>query len=126
MVIVARTDARAELGLAEAIRRGKAYYEAGADIIFVEAPQTNEELKEIPLALPGVPLLANMIEGGKTPCLNASELKELGFKIGVLHYQVFLPRLKQLKIALVFSKKTVLPPALKTHHHLMITKTSLG
>ncbi len=83
LVIVARTDARSELGLAEAIRRGEAYYEAGADVIFVEAPQTNEELKEIPLALPCIPLLANMIEGGKTPCLNASELEELGFKIGV-------------------------------------------
>ncbi|MBC8550576.1 MAG: isocitrate lyase/PEP mutase family protein [Candidatus Brocadiales bacterium] len=83
LVIVARTDARAELGLAEAIRRGKAYYEAGADVIFIEAPQTKEELKEIPSALPDVPLLANMIEGGKTPCLSARELEELGFKMGV-------------------------------------------
>jgi len=58
-----------ELGLAEAIRRGKAYYEAGADVIFIEAPQTDEELNEIPLALPGAPLLANMIEGGKPPRL---------------------------------------------------------
>ena len=83
LVIVARTDSRAEFGLAEAIRRGKAYYEAGADVIFIEAPQTEEELKEIPSALPDVPLLANMIEGGKTPCLSARELEELGFKIGV-------------------------------------------
>ncbi len=83
LVIVARTDARSELGLAEAIQRGKAYYEAGADVIFIEAPQTNEELKEIPLALPGIPLLANMIEGGKTPCLSANELEKLGFKICV-------------------------------------------
>ena len=83
LVIVARTDARAELGLDEAIRRGKAYYEAGADIIFIEAPQTEEELKGIPSALPDIPLLSNMIEGGKTPCLSARELEELGFKIGV-------------------------------------------
>ncbi|GAX61976.1 2,3-dimethylmalate lyase [Candidatus Scalindua japonica] len=83
LVIVARTDARAELGLEEATRRGKAYYEAGADIIFIEAPQTEEELKKIPSALPNEPLLANMIEGGKTPCLNARELEENGFKIGV-------------------------------------------
>ena len=83
LIIVARTDARAELGLAEAIRRGKAYYEAGADVVFIEAPQTEEELKEIPSALPDIPLLANMIEGGKTPCHNARELEELGFKIGV-------------------------------------------
>ena len=83
LVIVARTDARAELGLEEAIRRGKAYYEAGADVIFIEAPQTMEELKEIPSALSDVPLLANMIEGGKTPCLSAQDLEILGFKLGV-------------------------------------------
>lgn len=83
LVIVARTDARAELGLEEAIRRGKAYYEAGADVIFIEAPQTEEELKAIPLELPDIPLLANMIEGGKTPCHSAGELEELGFKLGV-------------------------------------------
>jgi methylisocitrate lyase len=83
LVIVARTDARAELGLAEAIRRGKAYYEAGADVIFIEAPQTEEELKEIPSALPDILLLANMIEGGKTPCLSAQDLEKLGFKLGV-------------------------------------------
>lgn len=83
LVIVARTDARAELGMEEAIRRGKAYYEAGADVIFIEAPQTENELKEIPSALPGIPLLANMIEGGKTPCLSAQHLEKLGFKLGV-------------------------------------------
>ncbi|MHC4321277.1 MAG: isocitrate lyase/PEP mutase family protein [Planctomycetota bacterium] len=83
LVIVARTDARAELGLAEAIQRGKAYYEAGADVIFIEAPQTEEELKEIPSELPDIPILANMIEGGKTPCLSAQDLEKLGFKLGV-------------------------------------------
>ncbi len=83
LVIVARTDARAELGLAEAIRRGKAYYEAGADVVFIEAPQTEEELKEIPSALPDILLLANMIEGGKTPCLSVQDLEKLGFKLGV-------------------------------------------
>ncbi|MBT7210511.1 MAG: isocitrate lyase/PEP mutase family protein [Candidatus Scalindua sp.] len=83
LVIVARTDARAELGLEEAIRRGKAYYEAGADVIFIEAPQTEEELKGIPSALPDMPLLANMIEGGKTPCHSAGELEEFGFKMGI-------------------------------------------
>ncbi|MHC4139933.1 MAG: isocitrate lyase/PEP mutase family protein [Planctomycetota bacterium] len=83
LVIIARTDARAELGLDEAIRRGKAYYEAGADVIFIEAPQTEEELKKIPSEIPDIPLLANMIEGGKTPCLNAQNLEKLGFKLGV-------------------------------------------
>ncbi len=83
LVIVARTDAREELGLDEAIRRGKAYYEAGADVIFIEAPQTEEELKEIPSTLPDIPILANMIEGGKTPCLSVQDLEKLGFKMGV-------------------------------------------
>lgn len=81
LTIIARTDARAPLGLEEAIRRGRAYIEAGADILFVEAPQSVEELKTIVAAFPDVPLVANIIEGGKTPQLSASELQQLGFKI---------------------------------------------
>lgn len=83
LLIIGRTDARAPLGLAEAIRRGRAYYEAGADVIFVEAPQSVEELEEIATSLAGIPLFANAIEGGKTPCLPAQKLQELGFKIVV-------------------------------------------
>ena len=83
LVIIARTDARAELGLAEAIRRGRAYFEAGADVVFIEAPQSIAELKEIAEAFADVPLFANMVEGGKTPILTAPELQELGFKIVV-------------------------------------------
>jgi len=82
-VIIARTDARAPLGLDEAINRGRAYYEAGADIIFIEAPQSIEELRAIASALPNVPLFANMIEGGKTPVLSGQQLQALGFKIVV-------------------------------------------
>lgn len=83
LVIIGRTDARAPLGLEEAIRRGRAYYEAGADIIFIEAPQSIEDLKAIASAFPDVPLFANMIEGGKTPLLTAQELQQLGYKIVV-------------------------------------------
>lgn len=83
LVIIGRTDARAPLGLEEAIRRGRAYYEAGADIVFIEAPQSMEDLKDIAAALPGVPLFANMIEGGKTPFLTGEELEKLGYKIAV-------------------------------------------
>jgi methylisocitrate lyase len=83
LIIIARTDARAPLGLGEAIRRGQAYFEAGADVVFVEAPQSADELKEIARAFPNVPLFANMIEGGKTPSLSARELEEFGFKIVV-------------------------------------------
>ena len=76
--ITARTDARDPLGLDEAIRRGKAYKEAGADLIFIEAPQSVEELKRIADEVPG-PLVINNIEGGKTPILPLEELREMGF-----------------------------------------------
>lgn len=81
LVIIARTDARAPLGLTAAIDRGKAYIEAGADMLFVEAPQSIEELKIIAANFPNIPLVANIIEGGKTPQLSAQELEQLGYKI---------------------------------------------
>jgi methylisocitrate lyase len=83
LVIIARTDARAVFGLDEAINRGKAYFQAGADIIFIEAPQSLSDLEAIAKAIPDAPLFANMIEGGKTPQLTGQELQELGFKIAV-------------------------------------------
>jgi methylisocitrate lyase len=83
LVIISRTDARSPLGLDEAIRRGRAYFEAGADVVFVEAPQSVEELKKIAGVFPDAPLFANMIEGGKTPLLTARELEHIGFKIVV-------------------------------------------
>ncbi|MBH8555810.1 oxaloacetate decarboxylase [Nostocaceae cyanobacterium CENA357] len=81
LVIIARTDARGPLGLEEAIARGQAYIAAGADILFVEAPQSIEELQTIAATFPDIPLVANIVEGGKTPQLSASELQQLGFKI---------------------------------------------
>ncbi len=81
LVIIARTDARAPLGLEEAINRGRTYLEAGADMLFVEAPQSVAELKAIASAFPGIPLVANIVEGGKTPALSGSDLQEIGFKI---------------------------------------------
>ncbi len=84
LVIIGRTDARASMGIDEAIRRGRAYYEAGADIVFVEAPESMEEIKEIARAFEeDVHLFANMVEGGKTPSLSSRELEELGYKIVV-------------------------------------------
>ncbi len=83
LVIIARTDARAPLGLEEAIRRGRAYFSAGADVVFIEAPQSIEDLKAIAASFEDAPLFANMIEGGKTPFLSGKELEELGFKIAV-------------------------------------------
>ncbi|MEM4407987.1 MAG: isocitrate lyase/PEP mutase family protein [Candidatus Caldarchaeum sp.] len=83
IVIIARTDARAPLGLGEAIRRGRVYLEAGADVLFIEAPESREEVMEVARAFPGVHLFANMVEGGKTPILDAKELEALGYKIVV-------------------------------------------
>jgi len=83
LVIVSRTDARGPLGLDEAIRRQKLYREAGADVVFVEAPLSVEELAEVAAAFPNVPLVANMIEGGKTPLLSGPELQALGYKIAL-------------------------------------------
>ncbi|HEY5966309.1 MAG TPA: isocitrate lyase/PEP mutase family protein [Xanthobacteraceae bacterium] len=81
-LIVARTDARTAEGLDEAIRRGAAYAEAGADIIFVESPETEAEMAEVGRRI-GKPLLANMVNGGRTPMLPADKLKALGFSIAI-------------------------------------------
>ena len=80
-LIMARTDARAIYGLDDAIRRAQAYRDAGADIIFVEAPQSVEELKEVAARVKNVALTANMIEHGRTPLLTPEELAEMGYSI---------------------------------------------
>ncbi|GAA0322650.1 carboxyvinyl-carboxyphosphonate phosphorylmutase [Actinoallomurus spadix] len=79
-VIIARTDAREALGMDEAIRRANAYVAAGADCIFVEAPLSRDELKRVRDEV-DAPLLANMVEGGKTPWLTTTELEELGYNL---------------------------------------------
>ncbi len=80
LLIIARTDARAVLGIEEAIERGIAYAKAGADMIFVEAPESAEELRLIPRSIPA-PVMANLSEGGKTPLVGAKELQEMGYKM---------------------------------------------
>ena len=79
-VIVARTDARATEGLDKAIERGLYYKKIGADVIFVEAPKSIQEMKKIGKKI-NAPLVANMIEGGATPIVSASTLNKMGFKI---------------------------------------------
>jgi len=81
-LIVARTDARTSLGLDEAIRRAQAYKKAGADVIFVESPESEDELARIGREVQP-PLMANMVEGGRTPAVGAERLKELGFAIAI-------------------------------------------
>lgn len=80
-VIVARTDARAVYNLDEALRRGEMYLNAGADVLFIEAPQTLEEIRKITETFKGVSLLTNQVIGGKTPRLTAKEAGEIGYKI---------------------------------------------
>lgn len=82
MVIIARTDARAIEGFNAAIDRMNAYLEAGADVGFVEAPQTVEEMARIPASI-SKPALVNIFEGGKTPTLPAARLEEMGFSLGI-------------------------------------------
>ncbi|MEM2759439.1 MAG: oxaloacetate decarboxylase [Nitrososphaerales archaeon] len=81
-VIVARTDAIEPLGIDEAIRRGREYRKVGADAVFIEAPHTLEELRRIGKSV-DAPLVANMMEGGRTPLLSDKELKKLGFRLVV-------------------------------------------
>ena len=73
----------------EAIKRGRAYAEAGADIIFVESPESEEELRAVARSI-SVPVLANMVETGRTPYLPAARLQELGFKIAIYPATAFL------------------------------------
>lgn len=80
-IIIGRTDARQAHGLDDAIARAKAYAEAGADVVFVEAQESMEELERIPKEIKGVPLVVNMIEGGRTPLLSKDELGKMGYQV---------------------------------------------
>lgn len=108
LVIIARTDARAPLGLDDAIRRGRIYRDAGADVVFVEAPQSIDELRAVKAAIPDAPLFANMIEGGKTPLLTYRELQDLGYKMVVFPLSALLAATKAIEAvyAELFAQKT--------------------
>lgn len=83
-LIIARTDARAVEGLEAALDRAEAYHEAGADVLFIEAPQSIEEMRRLcDQFRDRIPLLANMVEGGKTPIKSADDLAELGYSIAI-------------------------------------------
>jgi 2,3-dimethylmalate lyase len=89
-VIIARTDARAAEGLARAIERARLYLRAGADVLFVEAVQAEDEAAEVARAFPGVPLLFNWAEGGKTPPLSLGRLADLGYRIVIFPVSTLL------------------------------------
>lgn len=94
LLVIARTDARSVLGLDAALGRARAYASAGADLLFVEAPESRSELEAIAKALPDIPLVCNMVEGGRTPLLTHAEIDELGFAL-VLHPNSLLRRYAQ-------------------------------
>lgn len=81
--IIARTDARGVNGFDDAIERARAFAKLGVDAIFVEAPQSEEELAEIPRQIPDVPLLVNVFKGGKTPMLPMQRLEQMGYRIAI-------------------------------------------
>ena len=81
--IIARTDARGVDGFDDAIKRGRAFAKLGVDAIFVEAPQSEDELAEIPRRIPNVPILVNVFKGGKTPMLPMQRLQEIGYRIAI-------------------------------------------
>jgi methylisocitrate lyase len=116
-IIVARTDARAPLGLDEAIERGKAYRKAGADVIFVEAPRTTAELKRVADEI-DAPLVANMIEDGVTPNLPAKDLLDLGYRIAVFPLSALYSATYAMQQVLTELKKT---GATKQTRKLMVT-----
>lgn len=95
-LIIARTDALAVDGLDEAIRRGKLYAKAGADILFIESPRSKEDLKVIGRSFE-LPLMANLVEGGKTPLFSVEELSHLGFKIAIFPVTCLLSAVKAME-----------------------------
>jgi methylisocitrate lyase len=107
--VTARTDARAAIGLDEALSRAKAAADVGVDAVFVEAPESIDELEAIAAAVPGKVLVANMVETGKTPLLTPSELHDLGFDLIVSPLSGLLSATKALRdsLALLRAKGTL-------------------
>ena len=92
-LIIARTDARTALGLDEALRRAEAYANAGADILFVESPESVEEMRAIGQRF-DLPLVANMVEKGRTPVLSRAELESMGYRIAIFPVTALLAAVK--------------------------------
>jgi len=105
IVIIARTDARAVLGLDEALRRARAYVDTGAEVIFVDAPQSLQELEIIAESIKA-PLMLNMTEGGKTPILSIRELEEMGYKIVIFPRSASNASIKAIQEVMKLLKET--------------------
>ncbi|GAC1608880.1 MAG: isocitrate lyase/PEP mutase family protein [Mycobacteriales bacterium] len=88
-IIIARTDAVAVNGLEDGVRRARGYADAGADVLFVEAPASADDVRHIPTALPGIPLLLNLVPGGVTPDFSVAEVAGMGYQL-ILHANLVL------------------------------------
>jgi 2-methylisocitrate lyase-like PEP mutase family enzyme len=95
--VMARTDARATHGLDEALARGETFLKAGADILFIEAPRDESELRKVADTFRGTPLLANIVEDGKTPLLTPKELEQMGYKIVLYPISALLAATRRLE-----------------------------
>lgn len=108
ILILARTDARHDLGLREAIDRAHRFHELGADILFIEAPQNEAEMREICAALPG-PKMVNLVEGGETPNLPPEVLQEIGFKLAAYPLTLMAAAMKAMVETLAEFKTGAVP-----------------
>ena len=111
-VIIARTDANAVTGFEDALRRGRAYREAGADVVFIEAPRSITELRAIAEAFPDVPLLFNWAESGKTPPLPLDEIRELGYKMVIFPVSMLFAATRTMLDLLEVLKRGEVPTAM--------------
>lgn len=110
IVVIARTDARAVEGFDAALERALAYQEAGADVIFFEAPESEEEMAEVGRRI-SAPLLANLVEGGKTPFVSKARLEALGFKIAIYPVTLLLTAAKAMQAQLEAMRAEGFDPA---------------
>jgi 2-methylisocitrate lyase-like PEP mutase family enzyme len=110
MLIVARTDARTTLGLDEALRRAEAYLGAGADVLFVESPESEAEMARIASSF-DAPMLINVVEGGRTPVLPPAVLEQMGFALAIYPAAGFLAAGRALE---------------QSYGHLLRTRSSIG
>jgi 2-methylisocitrate lyase-like PEP mutase family enzyme len=112
LLIIARTDARALEGLAAALERARRYRDAGADLLFVEAPESEEEVAAVAAAFPDTPLVFNWVDGGKTPALGLDRIRELGFRLVIYPVSTLLVASRAVGEALARLREDGTPAAL--------------
>lgn len=100
VLVVARTDSRSTHGSDEAIARGLSFRDAGADVVFIEAPVDRDEMRTICQRVTGVPLLANIVEGGKTPCLDADTLADIGYQLAIYPLSLLITATRAMRATL--------------------------